>query len=320
MKEPEVVASLEALGERERRSVWLAVGMFDGVHPGHASVVNLAVKGAEETKGTPAVLTFPEHPAAHLRPGREPALLMSPEAKAAALLASGAEKVVMLPFDEAFASITAETFVPALKKAVPSLRAVCVGENFRFGRDRAGDVEALRRFAEPHDLLVKVAPSALHEGEPVSSSRLRAALAAGEIEQVNAMLGAPYEMAGTVEPGRAAGRELGFPTLNLRRAPQARPAYGVYCVEATVEGAEASPFPGVANYGLRPTMQDADESPLLETHLLGEGEFSSFGPGDRLTVRFLRFLRPERKFASVEELCGQIAKDKAAAESEFAGT
>lgn len=320
MKPSKLVASLEALGERERGPVWLAVGMFDGVHSGHVSVVRLAVEGAEETKGTSAVLTFPEHPAAHLRPGREPALLMSPKTKAAALVSAGAEQVVMLPFDEAFASISAEAFVPALKKAVPSLRAVCVGENFRFGRDRTGGVEALCRFAETHDLLVKVASSALHDGEPVSSSRLRAALAAGEIKQVNAMLGVPYEMTGTVEAGRALGRELGFPTLNLRWAPQARPAYGVYCVEATIEGSGAHSFHGVANYGIRPTMQEVDEAPLLETHLLGEGDFSSFGAGDRLTVQLVRFLRPERKFTSIEELREQIAKDKSVAEHEFFGS
>ena len=129
------------------------------------------------------------------------------------------------------------------------------------------------------------------------------------------MLGRCYQVSGIVVPGKAKGSELGFPTLNLLWSPQARPAYGVYVVEATLAGANANEAkPAVANYGVRPTVEEADAQPLLEVHLLGEEDFSSYKPGDELSVELLRFLRPERKFDSLDSLKTQIAADKIEAE------
>ena len=159
--------------------------------------------------------------------------------------------------------------------------------------------------------------SAIHQGFPISSSRIRDALNKGEIEEVNAMLGRPYQVFGEVISGNGKGREFGFPTLNLAWTPQARPAFGVYFAESTVALAKERKS-AVANYGVRPTVEGACTQPLLEVHLLGDEDFSSYKPGDELSVELLRFLRSERKFDSLDSLKAQIATDKIEAAKLFA--
>ena len=313
MNSPQVVDSLDALRELGGRPIWLAIGMFDGVHLGHRAVLNLAADAARGDNGMTVALTFPEHPAKFLRPGKEPPLLMDSETKVRDLLDAGVDYVVMRPFGKALAEIPAEEFPVSLKDNIPSLRGICVGENFRFGQGRLGDAGTLRKIGEQLSLEVIVASSAVCGGVPVSSSRIRDALAEGEIKEVNAMLGRSYQVSGIVVPGKAKGSELGFPTLNLLWSPQARPAYGVYVVEATLAGANEAK-PAVANYGVRPTVEGADVQPLLEVHLLGKEDFSSYQPGDELSVELLCFLRPECKFDSLDSLKTQIAADKIEAE------
>jgi riboflavin kinase/FMN adenylyltransferase len=178
-----------------------------------------------------------------------------------------------------------------------------VGENWRFGRGRQGDVALLVETARQAGLTVFSAPRLNYNGAPVSSSRIRELLVAGEIAEVNAMLGYDYFTAGVVERGRQLGRTIGFPTLNLAWAPELKPRYGVYAVET---GHGPAIRQGVANYGMRPTVGQATQ-PLLEVHLL---ESPAPAYGDEITVRWLQFLRPERKFSGVEELRQQIGKDR----------
>ncbi len=313
MNSPQVVDSLDALRELGGRPIWLAIGMFDGVHLGHRTVLNLAADAARKDNGMTVALTFPEHPAKFLRPGKEPPLLMDVETKVRDLLVACVDYVVMRPFGKALAEIPAEEFPVSLKDSIPSLRGICVGDNFRFGQGRLGDAGSLRKIGKRLGLEVIVAPSAVYGGVLVSSSRIRDALAEGEIKEVNAMLGRSYQVSGVVVPGKGKGRELGFPTLNLLWSPQARPAYGVYVVEVTLAGANEAK-PAVVNYGVRPTIEEADVQPLLEVHLLGEEDFSSYKPGVELSVELLRFLRPECKFDSLDSLKTQIAADKIDAE------
>lgn len=313
MNLPSVVGSLAELGERESKPICLAIGMFDGVHRGHRTVLELAVDEARSANGLAVALTFPEHPAKFLRPGKEPPLLMNAEAKAKLLLDCGADCVVLRTFDESFADVPSEDFLAYLKENLSSLHCVCVGENFHFGKDRIGDADYLRKNGDRYGLKVCIADGILDGDEPISSSRIREALSSGRIKKVNRMLGYSYSVFGEMAKGRGLGSEIGFPTLNLPWVPEARPAYGVYLVEVTCPN-PSGPKYAVANYGVRPTVEGVDVQPLLEVHLLGEEDFSSYKPGDELSVELHRFLRPERKFDSLDSLKTQIAADKIEAE------
>ena len=313
MSSPAVFASLAEFGKREPKPAWLAIGMFDGVHLGHRAVLTLASEAAAKENDLVAALTFPEHPAKSLRPGKEPPLLMDARTKSEALLGCGVDRVVMKPFDESLSEVSSGEFLPYLKEKIPSLCGICVGENFHFGKDRIGNAEFLRENGALSGLEVCIAKGVLEDELPISSSRIRESLAKGEIELVNRMLGFPYRIGGQVAPGNKLGRTIGFPTLNLPWFPEARPAYGVYLVEVSFPEKKESVH-GVANYGLRPTVEEEEVEPLFEVHLLGEGDYSVHQPGDLISANLLSFIRPEKKFDSLEGLKSQISSDKAEAE------
>jgi len=293
------------------RPLHVAIGIFDGVHLGHQAVIEAAVQSARRSGGQAVVLTFAPHPSVVLRPEQPTRLLMDRPAKARVLSGLGVDAVITQPFTPEFAQIAAEEFLPWLKQRLPQLVAVYVGENWRFGHDRRGDIALLVSEGKKHGLSVFSVPRVNLDGEPISSSRIRALIATGEMAAANTMLGYAYFAEGTVTPGKRLGQKLGFPTLNLAWAPELRPRFGVYAVR--VGGAKAAALRGVANYGLRPTVEQATE-PRLEVHVLGE---CPFGAGDVITVEWLHFLRQEIKFGGVEELRAQIARDRAAAEKFF---
>ncbi len=290
----------------------LAIGMFDGVHLGHRAVIEAAVQSARCSGGLAAVLTFWPHPSALFRPEHATKLIQDPPAKARVLQTLGVDALITQPFTSEFAQVAAADFLPWLKQRLANLSAVYVGENFRFGRGRSGDVATLLASARPLHVSVFSAPRVSVDGQPISSTRIRALLEAGEIGAANALFGYAYFAEGAVAPGKKLGRTIGFPTLNVAWSPALRPKLGVYAVR--VSGAKSStPLPAVANYGLRPTVEQATE-PRLEVHVLGE---CPFGEGDRVTVEWLNFLRPELKFAGLDALRAQIAQDRAAAQAFF---
>lgn len=295
------------------RPLHLAIGIFDGVHLGHRAVIVPAVQAARQDKGLSGVLTFWPHPSALFRPQAPTRLMFDPATRTRVLLDLGVDLVITQPFTPEVAGIDAEAFVPWLKARLSSLVAIHVGENFRFGQGRRGDVALLARTAAAHGLKAFTAPRVTLAGEPVSSTRVRAQLEAGNLETVNALLGYSYFAAGVIAPGKQLGRTLGFPTLNIPWAPDLRPRLGVYAVRVWNQ-AHPRPLPAVANYGLRPTVEQATE-PRLEVHVLGACPFTS---GDAVTVEWLHFLRPEMKFAGVDELRVQIARDRESAEASFA--
>lgn len=297
------------------RPLHLAIGMFDGLHLGHQSVIEAAIHSAKRSGGLAGVLTFAPHPSALLRPENPTRLLMPVAMKRAVLARLGVDVLIEQAFTRDYAGIAATDFVPHLRRHLPSLAAVYVGENWRFGRDRAGDVALLVSEAQKAGLAVYSAPRLNHNGAPISSSRLRELLVAGDLVGVNAMLGYTYFTDGVVERGRQLGRTIGFPTLNVAWMPELKPRYGVYAVEV-VTGQQKRPLKGVANYGLRPTVASATQ-PLLEVHLL---ESSALTYGDKLTVNWLHFLRPESKFGSLDELRAQIENDRKSALDFFAKT
>ncbi len=284
--------------------VHLALGIFDGVHRGHQAVIAAALASARRSGGRGGVLTFQPHPSAVLRPTEPVRLLQTPTTKRHALAALGVDFVVEHPFTPAFAQLTPTAFVAWLKKTVPTLASVHTGENFRFGADRAGDAMLLATEATRHGFTGHSVPRLQSAGEAISSSRLRALIAAGEMESARGLLGYAYFSLGTVQPGRRLGRTLGFPTLNLPWAPSLMPRFGVYAVTfCTPDGRTGL---GVANYGVRPTVEGAGQ-PLLEVHALNDPDLR---PGAEMAVRWLHFLRPEQKFANHDALRAQIVQDR----------
>jgi riboflavin kinase/FMN adenylyltransferase len=288
--------------------------MFDGVHLGHRAVIDAAVQSARRSGGIGGVLTFWPHPSSLFRPENPTRLIQDAPTKSRMLLGLGVDAVITQSFTPELASVPAAEFLPWLKQRLPWLAAVYVGENFRFGQGRSGDVGLLVASGRAHGVRVFSAPRVNVDGEPISSTRVRAQLEAGDIESANALLGYTYFVEGTVMPGKRLGRTIGIPTLNVPWAPELRPRFGVYAVR--VSGAKsAAPLPAVANYGLRPTVENSTE-PRIEAHLLGD---CPFGEHDTVRIAWLHFLRPERKFVDVGELRHQVEQDRIAAEAILGG-
>lgn len=307
------LAAARALAER--RPLHLAIGMFDGVHLGHRAVIEAAVQSARRSGGVAAVLTFDPHPSRLFRPQEPVRLIMDRARRVAALDKLGLAAVIVQPFDAAFAAIEAEEFLPRLRSDLTNLHTVYVGENWRFGRGRRGDVTLLVAEARRHGLHVVSAPRIKGDGEPISSTRIRALLVEGRIDVANVLLGSAYTSEGVVSGGKRLGRQIGFPTLNLSWAPDLRPRLGVYVVSIRRADDSDAPRRAVANYGLRPTVENA-VAPQLEVHVL-EPE-CPYGTGDALSAEWLAFLRPEQKFPGINELRDQIARDRDAARAWFA--
>ena len=269
----------------------LAVGFFDGVHLGHQAIL----------KGADAALTFRNHPLTVLAPEKAPRLIMSVDERVAAIKACGVKDVTVLEFTPELVSMPAEEFVARyLSSSVSRLKSsVRCGANWRFGAGGTGDAAFLRS----HGIEVTVVPYAEYKGETVSSSRIRRCLENGESEDANAMLGRRYEVRGMREEGKGLGRELGFPTVNFHLVDvRLNLLHGVY--EVITEGLH-----GVANYGLAPTMGDqAWRQPVLEVHF-PSAHPSSLIPHPSSLISFVRFIRLERKFDSIEDLRRQIAAD-----------
>tara|TARA_B100000242_G_scaffold178108_1_gene127752 strand:- start:4357 stop:5307 length:951 start_codon:yes stop_codon:yes gene_type:complete len=301
--------SIEGFEERNRQAVMLALGMFDGVHVGHQAVLNLAVEQANAFAGTAVAFSFPMHPSTLLRPEQAPPLLMNPETKAKHLILKGMQEVILQPFDHEFSQMEATGFVEFLCAHIPTLHTLCIGKNFRFGKNRIGDHLLLRESANAFGLQVLVAESESWGDGPISSSRIRAALEEGRIVDVNQMLGRKYLMEGMVCSGNAVGRTIGFPTLNLNWNPQAHPCFGVYA--GMVKNLRNDQkLPAVANYGVRPTLEKSSCEPLLEIHLLVEPDTEQWRTGVELHMELDFFLRPEKAFAALDDLKAQIQSDK----------
>jgi riboflavin kinase/FMN adenylyltransferase len=221
------------------------------------------------------------------------------------LHAVGVDCVIRKRFDRAFASIPAEDFLGELKRALPALKAIYVGENFRFGQKRAGDVATLVQSGRGLGLGVFSAERIKHNGEPISSTRIRGELESGGIAVANDLLGYNYTSTGQVVGGARLGRTIGFPTLNLPWQPECLPRFGVYHVRFRPQGGGAWQR-GVANYGVKPTVAAGAEGPLLEIHGFEPTELDR---GDAIEAEWLDFIRPEQKFEGLDALKAQIAKD-----------
>ncbi len=281
----------------------LAIGNFDGVHLGHQALLAATLE-ASKRRGTPAAaLTFEPHPGRFLSPKVAPRLLTTPGRKLELLQEAGLDAVVVQPFDRAFAAIPARDFVDRLLVADLGVGDVAVGEDFTFGRGRAGRVADLEAWLKLGGARLVVVPKIRCEGVPVSSTRIRELVLEGRVEAAAPLLGRPFDVDGTVVAGMGRGRTLGFPTANVQPDSELLPPNGVYAVTGRCPAGE---FPGAANLGRKPTFgEGAPQS--LEVHLVGYGGPSLLGT--RMRVAFVARLRDELRFPSVEALVGQIRAD-----------
>ncbi|MGZ3421948.1 MAG: bifunctional riboflavin kinase/FAD synthetase [Polyangiales bacterium] len=296
----------------------IVIGNFDGVHRGHQQVLaKAAPKHGEEL----AVLTFEPHPAAVLGASAPPRLTRLAR-KVELLERHGVDTVIAQRFDARFAALSPEAFVDEVLVRALSARVVVVGWDFRFGARRAGDVEKLRALGKEGGFTVEVQEMVADAKGPLSSTRVRDALAAGDLDDARAVLGRPHAIEGVVVSGDKRGRTLGFPTANVAEVEEALPAYGVYAVVVdaassnTRAGAGSSTelsalARGVANVGLRPTVQGGGGHPSIEVHLFDLPEEQRDLYGDTLRVHFVARLREERRFPGLDALRAQIAEDAA---------
>ncbi|HMJ05141.1 MAG TPA: bifunctional riboflavin kinase/FAD synthetase [Chthoniobacterales bacterium] len=287
--------------------LFTAIGVFDGVHLGHQAVISTSARHAKAAGGTPVVVTFDPHPAKVLGSRAAPRLLTATEHKIALIRDLGVEHLLVLHFDREFAGTSAEDFVRQLVESSRPLREICVGHEWSFGKNRAGNLTLLQKLGAQHHFdVVGIKPVAIN-GAVVSSTAIRSAVEAGDLARAAEMLGRQYTILGTVERGAQLGRKLGFPTANLSAHSEQFPPNGVYVAEARVKGTR---FRGVANLGVRPTVSGDKPQRLLELHLLDLKEDIY---GAEVEVSFGRYLRAEQKFGSVEALAAQIAQDVAQA-------
>jgi riboflavin kinase/FMN adenylyltransferase len=290
----------------------LTIGNFDGVHRGHQAMLERTVARARALKVPACILTFEPHPREFFSPATAPSRLTRLRDKLELMAAAGVARVHVARFDARLAAVAADFFVEEV--VARGLHAVwlLVGRDFRFGAKRAGDFGLLERLAGRFGFELEAMPEVSLQGERVSSSAVRAALAAGDLAAAERLLGRPYTMSGRVAHGEKLGRELGFPTANivLRRQP---PLAGIFVVECRIEG-EVRWRPAVASVGRRPTVNPS-AVPLLEAHLL---DYAGELYRRHLQVKFLAKLRDEEKYDGVAALRAAIARDAAQARTHFA--
>ena len=281
----------------------LTIGNFDGVHLGHQALLRRLAERAGE-RGIPAsVLTFEPHPREFFAPGAAPARLTSLREKLALLTDHGAQRVHVQRFDARFAGTDARSFVDEVLVRGLKVRHLLIGDDFRFGGDRAGDFAMLQAAGRARGFEVEAMPTQAIADERVSSSAVRRALVNGDLSHAARLLGRPYSLAGRVMHGDKLGRKLGFPTLNLPFRHRRPPLSGVFAVR--VEGLDTPYIPGVANAGLRPTAGGVTQA-RLEVHLF---DWSGECYGTPVRVHFFHKLRDEIRFPSLDALKAQIGRD-----------
>jgi len=294
---------LRHLPARAASPVALTVGNFDGVHLGHRAMLELLDGAARERRLRSCVMSFEPHPREFFSPDQAPTRLTSLREKLELLAQAGIDQVHVRRFDYDFARVTAEEFIDKVLVTGLGVRWVLVGDDFRFGARRQGDVAMLRDAGRQHGFEVAQMQSVTVDGIRVSSTAVRDRLANGDLTGAARLLGRPYSISGRVVRGDGIGKQLGFPTANVQMKHNRPPLAGIFVVE--VLGLGDRPLEGVASLGVRPTVK-AGGAPVLEVNLF---DFAREIYGRHLQVRFLHKLRDEEKYADLETLKRQIARD-----------
>jgi len=298
----EILRSIPEL-ERLRGPLFLAIGVFDGVHRGHQAVISTSAEHARAASGTPVVVTFDPHPEKVLRPESAPHLLSATQHKIALIRALGVEHLLIINFDKQFAATEPEDFVQQLVTHSKPLREICVGHEWSFGKKRRGNLDLLKKLGANMNFdVVGILPVKIN-GAVVSSTAIRQAIEKGDLTKAAEMLGHEYTILGTVTRGDNLGKKIGFPTANLSAHSEQFPPNGVYAAEARIDG---ELYRGVINLGIRPTVSSGKSERVLEIHLF---DFNRDIYGRDVEVRFLKFLRPEKKFENLDALVHQIRQD-----------
>jgi riboflavin kinase/FMN adenylyltransferase len=287
--------------------VALTVGNFDGIHRGHQAMLQRLLAGARTRGLQTCVLTFEPHPREFFAAQAAPTRLTSLREKLELLAAHGVARTHVQRFDRAFASLAPEAFADQILAKRLKAQWLLIGEDFRFGAKRAGDVPLLKELGRRHGYQVEILPVVARAGARVSSSAVRAALAAGDLARAEELLGRPYSISGRVVHGRKLGRELGFATANVQLKHNRPPLSGIYAVR--VHGVGPSSRPAVASLGVRPTITASGRA-VLEVHLF---DFSADLYGAHMRVEFLHKIRDEEKYSDLAALKAQIERDCEAA-------
>jgi riboflavin kinase/FMN adenylyltransferase len=282
----------------------VTIGNFDGLHLGHQAML-ARLQDVARSRGLPScVLSFEPHPREFFTPEQAPARLSSLREKAECLRRIGIDRLHVFRFDRAFSALTAEAFIEQVLGRTLQARYVLVGDDFRYGAKRAGDFALLKQAGQSLGFDAEYLPTVEVAGERASSTAVRQALAAGELDHAARLLGRPYSISGRVVHGDKLGRDIGFPTANIQLKHNRPPLLGIFAVE--VCGLNGEPLPGVASLGKRPTVKNPDAAPVLEVHLF---DFNAEIYGRRVRVDFLHKLRDEAKYPDLDSLVAQIRRD-----------
>lgn len=288
------------------RKVCVAIGVFDGVHLGHQQIIRQTVADARQHDALALVVTFDQHPSVIVAPDRVPPQIFSRSQKLRAIQSLGADALLEIHFDEAFSKKTGEVFIRELAGELGKIQSVCVGADFVFGRKRSGNVALLKQLGGELNFQVHGMSELALDGQTVSSTRIREAIRAGNLDAAGQMLGRSYAICGPVIAGDKIGRQIGFPTANLDAARLVLPPNGVYAASTKFK----EQFYRVAlNIGFRPTLATGQSQLRVEAHML---DFSGELYGQELELEVGGKLRDECKFHSADELREQIARDAAA--------
>ena len=298
----ELLRSIPELA-RLRGPLFLAIGVFDGVHRGHQAVISTSADHARVANGTPVVVTFDPHPEKVLRPEKAPHLLSATKHKIALIRALGVEHLLIITFDKQFAATEPEDFVAQLVNHSKPLREICVGHEWSFGKNRRGNLDLLKGLGAKSSFDVVGIPPVKINGAVVSSTAIRQAVEKGDLAKAAEMLGREYTILGTVTHGDNLGKKIGFPTANLSAHSEQFPPNGVYAAKAWVDG---ELYRGVINLGVRPTVSGGKAERVLEIYLF---DFNRDIYGHDVEVHFLKFLRPEKKFENLDALVQQTHQD-----------
>lgn len=288
----------------------VTIGNFDGLHLGHKAMLT-RLQDVARAQGLPScVLSFEPHPREFFAPEQAPARLSSLREKAECLRRLGIDRLHVFRFDRTFSALTAEAFIERVLGQTLQARYVLVGDDFRYGAKRAGDFALLQKMGATLGFDAEFLPTVEVAGERSSSTAVRQALAAGELDHAAHLLGRPYSISGRVVHGDKLGRDIGFPTANIQLKHNRPPLMGIFAVE--LSGLNGSPLPGVASLGKRPTVKNPDAAPVLEVHLF---DFNADIYGRRVRVDFLKKLRDEEKYPDLDSLVAQIHRDVAEAKT-----
>lgn len=298
----ELIRGIHNIRSKHKACV-LTIGNFDGVHLGHSAILSRVKVLAKQYDTSAGIMIFEPQPREFFAPETAPGRVGRLRDKVALLMEQGIDYVLCMPFNPKLQQLNAQAFCQQILQQGLNVKHLVVGDDFRFGCDRQGDFDYLRRFGEEHGFVVENTPSVLNaSAERVSSSLVRLALENGDIEAAQQNMGHPVMLSGRVIHGQQLGRKLGFPTANIHLKGVKSALSGVYAVRLLVDGVEHD---GVANIGVRPTVQG--KTPILEVHLLN---FAGDLYDKYVRVSFCRFIRAERKMSGLDELEQQIQRDK----------